>query len=125
MYAQKARIDSIEADDLTTIYASITQLDADSANITHILSGNIGTGQLQTINLTAQNTTVANQFAQNILASNAVVGNLASGQISTNAVTIASNDGGLNISGNLMQFKDGSNNVRIQIGKDGQGTYSF
>ena len=123
--AQKARIDSIEANDLTTIYANINQLDAASANITNILSGNIGTGQLQTINLTAQNTTVANQFAQNILASNAVVGNLASGQISTNAVTIASDDGGLNISGNLMQFKDGSNNVRIQIGKDGQGTYSF
>lgn len=123
--AVTASINSIRTEDLAAVNADISNLEADYANINTILAGNVGTGQLQTITLTAQNTTVANQFAQNILASNAIIGNLATGQISTTAVTIASDDGGLNIAGNLMQFKDGSNNVRIQIGKDGQGTYSF
>ena len=48
-----------------------------------------------------------------------------SGSINTNNVTIQSNDGSMVLQGNLQQFKDKNGKVRIQIGKDAKGNFTF
>ena len=47
------------------------------------------------------------------------------GRINTNAVTIGSEDGGMLITGSTQQFTDKNGNVRIQIGKDATGDFTF
>lgn len=45
--------------------------------------------------------------------------------INTNNVNIESEDGGMVLRGALQQFKDSNNKVRIQIGKDSNGDFTF
>ena len=47
------------------------------------------------------------------------------GTINTNNVSIQSDDGSMLLQGNLQQFKDKAGNVRIQIGKDAKGDFTF
>ena len=47
------------------------------------------------------------------------------GTINTNNVSIQSDDGSMLLQGNLQQFKDKDGNVRIQIGKDATGNFTF
>ena len=47
------------------------------------------------------------------------------GVINTNNVSIQSNDGSMLLQGNLQQFKDENGKVRIQIGKDAKGDFTF
>lgn len=123
--AVNAAINTIRTVDLTAVNADIDNLEADYANINTILSGNVGTGQLQTITLTADNSTVDTSFVNNILANNAIVRNLVAGNIDTDLIRIASGDESMVITGSTQQFKDADGNVRLQLGKDGQGNYSF
>lgn len=123
--AVNAAINTIRTVDLTAVNADIDNLQADYANINTILSGNVGTGQLQTITLTAENSTVDTSFVNNILANNAIVRNLVAGNINTDLIRIASGDESMVITGSTQQFKDADGNVRLQLGKDGQGNYSF
>lgn len=47
------------------------------------------------------------------------------GTISTNKFKIASDDGGIQISGATQQWKDANSVVRMQAGKDAQGNFTF
>ena len=47
------------------------------------------------------------------------------GILNTNNVSIQSDDGSMLLQGNLQQFKDKDGNVRIQIGKDATGNFTF
>ena len=123
--AVNASINTIRTDDLTAINADIDNLQADYANINTILSGNVGTGQLQTITLTAENSTVDTSFVNTILANNAIIQSLIAGNIDTDLIRIASGDNSMVITGSTQQFKDAEGNVRLQLGKDRQGNYSF
>lgn len=123
--AVNAAINTIRTTDLAAINADIDNLEADYANIETILSGNVGTGQLQTITLTAQNSTVDTSFVDRIVANIAVVQQLVAGNINTDNIRIASGDDSMVITGSTQQFKDADGNVRLQLGKDGQGNYSF
>ena len=47
------------------------------------------------------------------------------GIISTNKFVIQSNDGAITIADSTMQFKDSNDKVRIQMGQDASGNFSF
>lgn len=120
LIAEKATIQ-----DLNAAKANIGSLNAQVGNIGSILSGNIGTGTLQTIHLTAENLVVDEAVIKDLIASKIGVSDLKAGNISTDKFTIKSNDGGLQIVGSTQQFIDKNGNVRLQIGKDAKGNFSF
>ena len=120
LVAQKADIS-----DLNAAKATIGELDAQLANINSILSGNIGTGLLQTIHLTAENVVIDDAVIKSANIEGLDVNKLNAGTISTDKFLIQSNDGGILISGSTQQFKDKNNKVRLQIGKDANGEFNF
>lgn len=120
LVAQKADIS-----DLNATKATIGELDANLANINSILSGNIGTGLLQTIHLTAENVVIDDAVIKSANIEGLDVSKLNAGVISTDKFLIQSNDGGIVISGSTQQFKDKNNKVRLQIGKDAKGEFNF
>ena len=120
LVAQKADIS-----DLNAAKATIGELDAQLANINSILSGNIGTGLLQTIHLTAENVVIDDAIIKSANIEDLDVSKLNAGTISTDKFLIQSDDGGILISGSTQQFKDKNNKVRLQIGKDANGEFNF
>ncbi len=111
--------------DLEVAVGSISNLSAVVANITTILSGQVGTGTLQAINITAENTTISKAAITELIAKRITVDDLLAGKISTDKFEISSDDGGLSFSGATAQWKDENGVVRVQIGKDAQGNFTF
>ena len=116
---------NLTAENLEAIHASIDVLEADSANIKSLLSGNAGIGDLQNIHLTSQNAVIDSALIRNAVMQTVTVGDLLAGTISTNKFTIASDDGAIGIKGATQQWKDENGVVRVQIGKDANGDFTF
>lgn len=110
---------------LETNTANIGTLSADLANVQTLLAGSAGVGNLQNIHLTSANTTIDEAVIKSLVASFIAAADLKAGTISTDKFGITSNDNTFEISGGTLQIKDGNNNVRIQMGKDGQGNFTF
>ena len=123
--ALDADINTLRTVDLEAANASIGTLEADYANIVHLLAGNAGIGELQNIHLTSVNTTIDQALIDTLLANKAVIADLIAGHISTEAVALSSNNGAMVINGSLIQFKDANGVVRIQMGKDAHGDFTF
>ena len=136
----KANITDLQAtnaniENLRTNKANITDLQATNANITNLnaqvgqietlISGNASTGDLQTIHLTAANTTIDNALIKNAMIDTISANKINTGTLNTNKVNIQSEDGGIVLSGSTQQFKDKEGRVRVQIGKDAQGNFTF
>lgn len=120
LIAKKATIDELNA-----AKATIGELDANLANITSIISGNIGTGTLQTIHLTADNVVIDDAIIKSANIQGLDVTKLNAGDISTDKFTIKSDNGGIVISGSTQQFTDKNGKVRLQVGQDAQGNFNF
>ena len=130
-----ALIGKLDADEAAITYATITDLnaanavinvlEADSANIKSLLAGNAGVGDLQNIHLTSQNAVIDSALIRNAVMQTVTVGDLLSGTISTNKFLIASDDGGITISGATQQWKDENGVVRMQAGRDANGDFTF
>ena len=138
-------VDKADIKDLTAINASIENLRADKADITDLnaANGNITNltsqvGQIETIinnhftgtdaqvlNITAENTTIDNAVIKDAMIESVNAGKVTAGSIDTNKVIIQSEDGGIKIEGATQQFKDDTGTVRVQIGKDAQGNFTF
>ena len=116
---------SLTTQELAADYEYISALNADVANITTILAGNIGTGQLQAVHLTASNAVIDEQLVKSLMAQYITVADLRAGVISTDKFSIESDDGGISLAGNTQQFKDANGVVRVQIGQDAQGDFTF
>ena len=130
LIAEDARINNLVASkasitELNAVSAKIGTVEADTAIIKDLLAGNVTAGSGQIIHLTAKNVTIEDAVIKNLIAAKLSVADLMAGTISTNKFTIASTDGGLNIVGPTMQFKDKNNKVRIQMGQDTQGNFNF
>lgn len=128
--AQVARIDSLSANkadvvDLNAVHESVDLLDADVANINTLLAGNAGTGTLSTIHLNAANTTMDVAMIRQLLAQNITVNDLRAGNINTDKFTVGSQDGAFVIDGSTQTIKDSNGNVRVQIGQDATGNFTF
>ena len=115
----------ISADKIVAGSGNFKDLSAIVAAIDSLLAGNISAELGHLIHLTASNVVVDDAVIRDLIAANITVAMLKASTISADKFNIASDDGGLTIVGNTMQFKDKNNNVRIQIGRDAKDNFTF
>lgn len=123
--AVNARIDNLKAVDLTAVNADITNLKAQYAKINTLVNGHLTSDNIQSIVITGDKFTVANGFIKDAMIETLSASKINTGIINTNNVSIQSEDGSMVINGTTQQFKDKNNKVRIQIGKDATGNFTF
>ena len=130
---------TIKADQITGLENSKTFIDfvnnqittstfaGDLANITTILSGTAGVGNLQTINLTAKNVTIDDAVIKDLIASKITVADLDTHTASADLITLIGQNGQPTIAfkDSTQQFYDADGNIRVQIGQDGNGDFNF
>lgn len=121
----EALINKAEVSDLEAIRADINVLETDVGNIETLVGGNLTMDNIQSLVLTSSKVTVDNAFIKDAMIDRVSASKLTAGTIDTSLVTIGSEDGAMTITGSLQQFKDADGNVRIQIGKDATGEFTF
>lgn len=110
---------------LDALNAHIAILDADLAEVTTLVGGNLTMDNIQSLVLTTSKVTVDNAFIKDAMIDRVSASKLTAGTINTSLVNIGSEDGAMTITGSLQQFKDTDGKVRIQIGKDAAGDFTF
>ena len=138
--AKDAEIEKLVADkanikDLDVINADIKSLKADKAridvletkyaDINTLVNGHLTSENIQSLHLTAANTTIENALIKDAMIDTVSASKINTGTINTNNVSIQSDDGSMLLQGNLQQFKDKDGKVRIQLGKDATGNFTF
>ena len=121
----KAIIGKADIGDLNAANANIQTLTGKVADINTLVNGNLTSDNIQSLHLTSANTTIDNALIKNAMIDSVSANKINSGSINTNNVTIQSDDGSMILKGNLQQFKDKDGKVRIQIGKDAKGNFTF
>lgn len=125
MVLEKGYISKLEAD---TIYSTLIETDAlrnSIAEIDTLLSGSVSAASAHTIVLNSKNTTIENALIKDAMIDSVTANKVKSGIIDTDLVTIQSADGSMTLFGTIQQFKDENGVVRIQIGKDSGGNFTF
>ena len=122
-------------ENLETIYAKIENLDVANANIANLnanlatiqtlINGHLTSDNIQSLVLTSDKVTIENALIKDAHIESVNASKINTGILNTNNVSIQSNDGSMLLQGNLQQFKDKDGNVRIQIGKDATGNFTF
>ena len=112
-------------ENLNATNGNITTLTSNLADITTLVNGNLTSDNIQSMVITGDKFTVANGFIKNAMIESINANKINTGTINTNNVKIQSADGSMVINGTTQQFKDKNNKVRIQIGKDAQGNFTF
>lgn len=123
--AVNAKIDNLNVGDLDAINATITKLKATVAEIQTLIGGNLTMDNIHSLVLTSDKVTIANALIKDAMIDTVSANKINTGTINTNNVNIQSDDGSMLLQGNLQQFKDKAGNVRIQIGKDAKGDFTF
>lgn len=123
--AVNAKIDNLKVGDLDAINATITNLKATVAEIQTLVGGNLTMDNIQSLILTSGKVTIADALIKDAMIDTVSANKINTGTINTNNVNIQSDDGSMLLQGNLQQFKDKAGNVRIQIGKDAKGDFTF
>ena len=123
--AVNAKIDNLKVTDLTAVNADITNLKALVAEIQTLIGGNLTMDNIQSLVLTSDKVTIADALIKNAMIDTISANKINTGTINTNNVNIQSADGSMIINGTTQQFKDNSGKVRIQIGKDATGDFTF
>lgn len=121
----KALIDKANVSDLTATNAIVSNLSTDLGKIQTLVNGNLTSANIHSLVLSSDKVTVDNGFIKNAMIESLNVDKINAGSLSTNKISIASDDGGLLISGATQQFRDSNDKVRLQIGKDAQGNFTF
>ena len=121
----QAVINKAEITDLNATNAEINILKANVANISTLVGGHLTMDNIQSLVLTSSKVTVDNAFIKDAMIDRISASKINSGVINTNNVTIQSKDGSMLLQGTLQQFKDAAGKVRIQIGKDAKGDFTF
>ena len=115
----------IAADQIIANSGDFKELLARVANIGTLLAGEVVAELGHIIRLTSRNVVIEEAVIKELIAANILVADLKAGDISTNSMNLVSDDGGLKIVGNTMQFHDSDGNLRIQIGRDSTDNFSF
>lgn len=111
--------------DLRATNADIEVLHADFAEIKTLVNGNLTSDNILAFKITADKVTVEDAFIKDAMIDTISAAKINAGRINTNMVSIGSEDGGMLITGSTQQFTDKNGNVRIQIGKDASGDFTF
>lgn len=123
--AVNAKIDNLKVGDLDAVNATITNLKATVAEIQTLVGGHLTMDNIQSLILTSGKVTIADALIKDAMIDTVSANKINTGTINTNNVNIQSDDGSMLLQGNLQQFKDKAGNVRIQIGKDAKGDFTF
>lgn len=123
--AVNAKIDNLNVGNLDAVNATIKNLQADLAHIGVLIGNSATIKDIQNLLLTSKNTTIENALIKDAMIDTVSANKINTGTINTNNVNIQSDDGSMLLQGNLQQFKDKAGNVRIQIGKDAKGDFTF
>ena len=124
-HINQALITKAEIADLEAVRADISVLETDVGNIETLVGGNLTMDNIQSLVLTSSKVTVDNAFIKDAMIDRVSASKLTAGTIDTSLITIGSEDGAMTITGSLQQFKDADGNVRIQLGKDATGDFTF
>ncbi len=111
--------------DLKATNADIEILHADFAEIKTLVNGNLTSDNILAFKITADKVTMEDAFIKDAMVDNISAAKINAGRINTSAVSIGSEDGGMLITGSTQQFTDKNGKVRIQIGKDSTGDFTF
>lgn len=120
-----ALIGKAEIEDLDAANANIETLKANVATINTLIGGHLTMDNIQSLVLTSSKVTVDNAFIKDAMIDRVSASKLTAGTINTSLINIGSADGAMTITGSLQQFRDAAGNVRIQIGKDSSGDFTF
>ena len=90
-----------------------------------MVNGNLTSDNIQSIVVTGDKFTVVDGFIKNAMIDTVSADKVNTGTLNTNNVSIQSEDGSMLINGTTQQFKDKNGKVRIQIGKDATGDFTF
>lgn len=120
-----ALIGKAEITDLNAANANITALQTRVGQIDTLVGGNLTMDNIASLNLTSDKVTVQNGFITNAMIQSLSAEKINTGTLNTNNVNIQSADGSLVMNGNLQQFKDKNGKVRLQLGKDATGNFTF
>ena len=122
---ENLRANKADITDLNAANGNITNLTSQVGQIETIINGHFTGTDAQVLNITAQNTTFDNAVIKDAMIDTVSANKVNTGTLNTNNVNIESEDGGIKISGTTQQFKDKEGHVRVQIGKDAQGNFTF
>ena len=125
LVAKDAEIENAVIGNLKATKAEIDILDAKFAEINTLVNGNLTSDNILSFKITADKVTMDDAFIEDAMIANVSAGKINAGKINTNSVTIGSDDGGMIINGSTQQFMDKNGNIRIQIGKDASGDFTF
>lgn len=120
LLAQKAEIDDLIASNIKFDIA-----EGGSLSLKDLLTQFLSANSTETLHLTAGNVVIDEAVIKDLIASKIKVSDLMAGTINTNNFNIASEDGGISIVGSTQQFKDKNGKVRLQLGKDAEGNFTF
>lgn len=128
--AVKATIGTVEAgtvlaDLIKANKVSIGTLNATLGRIETLVGGNLTMDNIHSLILSTDKVTVVDAFIKNAMIDSISANKVNAGTINTNNVKIESTDGSMVLNGSLQQFKDENGIVRIQLGKDAQGNFTF
>ena len=115
----------ISAGKIVADSADFKELKALVAQIDNLIAGTVSSELGHIIKLTAENVTIDEAVIRDLIAAQITVSMLKAGTISADKFNISSDDGGMTIVGNTMQFKDKDGNLRIQIGRDAKDDFTF
>ncbi|WP_235070570.1 hypothetical protein [Turicibacter sp. TJ11] len=121
----KAIINKADIEDLNATNATINSLKATVAEIDNLIADSILSEIIQSGSVSSDLLNVKDGFIKDAMISSLSASKIETGVINTNNVTIQSDNGNMLLQGNLLQFKDKNNKVRIQIGQDTSGNYTF
>ena len=120
-----AEIENAVVENSKATTADIKILNADFAQIKTLVNGNLTSDNILSFNLTSEKVTVEDAFIKDAMVDTISAAKINDGRINTNMVSIGSEDGGMLITGSTQQFTDKNENVRLQIGKDASGDFTF
>lgn len=102
-------------------------INSDLENVKNILAGNAGVGNLQSIHLTSANAVIDEAVIKQIIAAKISVADLMTHEATAEMITLISQDGKPSIAfkNSTQQFYDNNGNVRVQIGQDATGAFTF
>lgn len=119
--------------DLTTEVSSMgggsgEQTDALQGQINGILdllNGKLTGENFQLGSITSDRLSIADGFITNAMISNLMAGKITGGTLDVSKVTLTNANGSIVLHGDVMQFKDASGKVRLQLGRDATGNFTF
>ena len=123
--AKDVEIENAVIDNLEATTADIRILSSDFAQIKTLVNGNLTSDNILSFNITSEKVTMEDAFIKDAMIDTISAGKINAGKINTNVVSIGSEDGAMTINGSTQQFRDKDGNVRIQIGQDASGDFTF